>query len=209
MTDPFVLPEGAVSRLRLADPALGRWIERIGPCTLVPGQDEGPLDALVRALLSQQISGKAAATIQRRFRLLFAADRFPEAARILALDPAQLRACGVSEQKAGYLRSLCERVASGALALDRLGEQDDEEIVGELTPVKGFGRWTAQMFLIFHLGRLDVWPCDDLGVRKGLARVHGVMPTPAQMGPLGERYRPYRSVAAWYLWRASELPEDP
>jgi methylated-DNA-[protein]-cysteine S-methyltransferase len=209
MGDPFVLPEGAVSRLRLADPALGRWIERIGPCTLAPGQDEGPLDALVRAVLSQQISGKAAATIQGRFRLLFAADRFPEAARILALDTAQLRACGVSQQKAAYLRSLCEQVASGALALDRLGELDDETIVDELTAVKGFGRWTAQMFLIFHLGRLDVWPRDDLGVRKGLARVHGVLPTPVQMGPLGDRYRPYRSVAAWYLWRASELPEGP
>lgn len=120
----------------------------------------------------------------------------------------QLQACGLSKQKITYLRGLCLRVEQGGVALESLAELGDEEVIAELTQIKGLGRWTAQMFLMFHLGRLDVWPVDDLGVRKGLARVlaQETLPTAAEARTHGERYRPYRSVAAWYLWRAAEGP---
>lgn len=211
MPAPIALPRGAIERLRHADPALGRVIERVGPCTLSPGDDEGPLSSLARAIVFQQLSGKAAATIYGRFRALFAAEAFPTAGEILAVDEERLRACGLSRQKLAYLRHLCARVAQGDLAPERLLELGDDEVIAQLTQIKGIGRWSAQMFLIFHLGRLDVWPHDDLGVRKGLARVRGLddLPPMARSRDEGDRYRPYRSVAAWYLWRAAEQPAVP
>jgi DNA-3-methyladenine glycosylase II len=206
LVNPISLPEGALDRLRRAEPALDEILRRVGPCLLSPGGAEGPLDALARSIVYQQLSGKAAATIYGRFRALFPAASFPTAQDILAVDEGRLRACGLSRQKASYLRALSEHVASGTLPLDHLAELGDEEVIEALTRVKGVGRWSAQMFLIFHLGRLDVWPSDDLGVRKGLGRILGRAgpPTPAETRKHGERFRPYRSVAAWYLWRAAE-----
>lgn len=206
MSVSFSLPEGSLDRLCRADPALGEVIRRVGPCALAPGGAENALDALARSIVYQQLSGKAAATIYGRFRTLFPAASFPAASAVLAVEEERLRACGLSRQKLSYLRSLCEHVDQGMIALDALGSLGDEEVIAALTRIKGLGRWTAQMFLIFHLGRLDVWPVDDLGVRKGLARVLGRAEpvTPAEARQHGERYRPYRSVAAWYLWRAAE-----
>ena len=178
----------------------------MGPCLLTPGAAESALDSLARSIVSQQLSGKAASTIYRRFRALFPPAPFPSASDILALDPALLRSCGLSLQKTTYLRSLCQLVASGSLSLDLLASLDDEEVIASLTRARGLGRWTAQMFLMFHLGRLDIWPSNDLGVRKGLARVFGgELPTPGEAEARGEPYRPYRTIAAWYLWRAAEL----
>jgi len=203
--DPLVLPRGAVERLRRADPALGLVIDRAGPFVLTPGAAEGPLDSLIRSIIYQQLSGKAAATIYGRFRAIFT-EGYPSPGAILACPEEQLRSCGLSRQKLAYLRELCGQVEQGALRPESLGELGDDEVIEQLTRVKGLGRWTAQMFLIFHLGRLDVWPYDDLGVRKGLARVRGLgeLPPPAETRREGERYRPYRTVAAWYLWRAAE-----
>ena len=204
MADPLVLPRGALVRLHRADPALGALIHRVGPFRLAPDVGEGPLASLVRAIVFQQLSGSAAATIHGRLRSLWPAHTPPTAADFLAVDEARLRACGLSRQKISYLQSLCTHVASGQLALDSLPSLGDEEVIAQITQVRGLGRWTAQMHLMFHLGRLDVWPHDDLGVRKGLALLRGAseLPSPQLTRQLGELYRPYRSVAAWYLWRS-------
>ncbi|MDW8248922.1 MAG: DNA-3-methyladenine glycosylase [Myxococcales bacterium] len=206
MAASFSLPEGSLDRLCRVDPALGEVIRRVGPCTLNPGRAESALDALVRSIVSQQLSGKAAATIYGRLRALFPRTSFPSAGVILAVEEERFRACGLSRQKLTYLRALCEQVRKGALDLDALASLSDEEVIHALTQVRGLGRWTAQMFLIFHLGRLDVWPAEDLGVRRGLALIRGHRSplTPGEVRKHGERYRPYRSVAAWYLWRAAE-----
>jgi DNA-3-methyladenine glycosylase II len=128
----------------------------------------------------------------------------PEA--VLALPVERLRGVGLSGSKAASIRDLAEKVLAGSVQLDRIARFPDDEIVRELTLVRGIGPWTAEMFLIFQLGRLDVWPVDDYGVRKGYARLYGLaeLPPPRELEPLGDRFRPYRSVAAWYCWRAVE-----
>jgi 3-methyladenine DNA glycosylase/8-oxoguanine DNA glycosylase len=165
----------------------------------------------VRSIVYQQLSGKAAATIFGRVRALFPAAHFPTAAEISARSDEELRACGLSQQKLSYLRDLTARAADGRLDFARIGELADEEVIAHLSAVRGIGRWSAEMFLMFHLGRRDVWPVDDLGIRKAVMVLHQLpaMPTPRELGPIGERYRPFRSVASWYLWRLLELtPEE-
>ena len=198
------LPRGALTRLKRVDPALGRLIKEIGPFALQIGRADGPFDALLRAIAYQQLSGKAAATIYGRFRARVGESTLPHPAAIAALDDESLRACGLSRQKVSYIRDLCRLVESGALDLSTLGDLGDEEVIAALTQVRGFGRWSAEMFLMFQLGRLDVWPSTDLGVRKGLQRLRGEdeMPSFAEAALRGDPYRPFRTVVAWYLWRS-------
>ena len=210
MTKHMRLPRNALAHLR-KDRALARVIAAVGPFRLELGAGETHLGALVRAIVYQQLSGKAAATIHGRFRALFPPERHPTAAEILRISEDQIRACGLSRQKAASLRDLCEKVSSGDVPLDGLSTESDEAIVAQLIHVRGIGVWSAQMFLLFHLGRPDVWPIDDLGVRKGIELVRGLpaTPSPKATAELGERYRPFRSVAAWYCWRALDLPSKP
>jgi 3-methyladenine DNA glycosylase/8-oxoguanine DNA glycosylase len=199
-------PRGALLRLRAADPGLGVVIDRVGPFVMRQKLAENDLESLVRAIVYQQLSGKAAATIYARFRGLFAEARFPEAHEILKMHHTRLSKCGLSRQKRAAIRDLCLHVASGRLPLGDLDPLHDEQVIERLTAVRGIGRWSAHMFMMFHLGRLDIWPIDDLGVRKGVMRVRALaeLPTPRAMHELGEPYRPYRSIAAWYMWRSLE-----
>ena len=157
---------------------------------------------LARAICFQQLAGAAARSIHGRFEALY--QRRPTAPAVLATDEAALRAVGLSTAKTAAIRDLAVHVVDGSLPLRRIGAQPDDLVVRELVQVRGIGRWTAEMFLIFQLGRPDVWPVDDLGVRKGYAVVHDLpaMPTPRVLEELGDALRPYRSVAAWYCWRA-------
>ncbi len=199
----IVLPRGALAKLRRADPRMARLIAEVGRCRLESGRAGGHLGALVRSIVYQQLSGKAAATIHGRFAALFHPHPFPDPHAILAHEDAALRACGLSRQKIASVRDLCARVASGSLPLADLDELSDELVSEHLTKVHGIGKWSAEMFLMFHLGRLDVWPSGDLGIQKGIARLYGLRkrPTPKRMEKLGEAFRPYRTVASWYLWR--------
>ena len=185
------------------DPVLGAVIKRVGPCGLADRQRTDHLSALVSAIVSQQLSTKAAATIFGRFVELFE-DRRPSAGGIDVLNDAALRAVGLSGQKVGYLRDLCARLADGRLALDELEMLGDERVIERLTSVKGFGRWTAEMFLMFRLHRPDVLPVGDLGIVNAVRRLYRLRKRPdaARILKIGEPWRPYRSVASWYLWQS-------
>ena len=186
------------------DPVLRDLMRRYGPCGLADSQHTDPFRALVRAIISQQLSTQAAATIARRFEALF--DGKPTPARVNAAPDDQLRGVGLSGQKLRYIRDLCARIEGGLLPLAALGRMDDEEVIRVLTEVKGIGRWTAEMFLMFRLHRPDVLPVDDLGIVKAVQRAYRMrtLPTPKRLMRLGEEWRPYRSVACWYLWRSLE-----
>jgi DNA-3-methyladenine glycosylase II len=186
--------------------ALRAVVERVGPCDLRRGRPRRHHFAeLARMIVYQQLAGRAAAAIHGRFAALFDGDGpTPEAALALPVDA--LRAAGLSGAKTASIRDLATKTLDGSVKLDRIGRLPDEEIVRELTLVRGIGRWTAEMFLMFQLGRLDVWPVGDYGVRKGYALLfgHDELPTPKALMELGEPFRPYRSVAAWYCWRAAD-----
>ena len=185
------------------DAVLGAAIRRIGACGLAERQRKDHLSALVGAIVSQQLSTKAAATIFGRFVALFPGGQILHAQAIHALDDVALRGVGLSGQKVGYLRDLCARIADGRLQLDELEALDDERVIERLTSVRGFGRWTAEMFLMFRLHRPDVLPVGDLGIVNAIQRLYGLRtrPDPKKMLTLGEAWRPYRSVASWYLWQ--------
>jgi len=196
------LPRGALAHLR-RDAAMARLVEHVGRFSMLRrGRTE--LEALVRAIVGQQLSGLAAETIYRRFRAIYPAPAFPSAAEILATDPELLRSVGLSRQKIAAIRDLCLHVDDGRLFAPGWEGLDDETLIGHLTVVRGIGRWSAQMFLMFHCARVNVWPEDDLGIRKGVALLRGrdALPTRAQMREEGEVFAPYCSIAAWYLWRA-------
>ena len=196
-------PRGALAHLRRADPHLARVIARVGPCRLEARAEGTHFEAVARSIVFQQLSGKAAGTIHGRFHALYGG-RAPEPAELLATDDARLRGAGLSRQKIGYLRDLAARVDAGDVPLAAIEALGDDAVIAALTRVKGVGRWTAQMFLIFRLGRPDVLPDLDLGVQKGLMLAHGLpaMPRPADVLRLGAPWAPYRSIAAWYLWRS-------
>jgi DNA-3-methyladenine glycosylase II len=182
-----------------------RIIDEAGPPDIRRGRPRYDHFAeIARAVCYQQLAGPAARAIHGRFQALFADGPTPEG--VLALPVSALRGAGLSGTKAATIRDLATRVVAGEVELDRVARLSDDKIIGELTLVRGIGRWTAEMFLIFQLGRLDVWPVDDFGVRKGYGRLHKLEPAPTarELEPLGERYRPYRSVAAWYCWRAAD-----
>jgi DNA-3-methyladenine glycosylase II len=185
------------------DPILSATIRRIGVCGMASRQHTDHLTALVRSIVGQQLSSKAAATIFGRFCDLFP-HRQISVAGIAALDDAALRGVGLSGQKLGYLRDLCARIADGRLQLDELEALPDEEVIARLTAVKGFGRWTAEMFLMFRLHRPDVLPVGDLGISTAVQRIYRLRqrPKPNRLTKIGEVWRPYRSVACWYLWES-------
>jgi len=188
--------------LRGADPVLDEIIAAVGPCRLRPDRGGGPFAALVEAILYQQITGRAAETIHGRLREA-TGRKHPRPQDIEALSDARLRAAGLSRQKVSYLRDLSAQARNG-LPLSRLGRLGDDEVVGALTSVKGIGRWTAEMFLMFRLGRLDVLPVDDYGIRKAMQRAYRkrVLPKPDWMRRTAESWRPYRTIGSWYLWRS-------
>jgi len=185
------------------DPVLAVAIKRIGQCGMADRQRKDHLSALVGAIVSQQLSTKAAATIFGRFVALFPDNHIPGAAAIAAHSDAALRGVGLSGQKVGYLRDLCARIADGRLNLDELDALEDELVIERLTAVKGFGRWTAEMFLMFRLHRPDVLPAGDLGILNAIQRLYKLRKRPdaKRVMKLGEAWRPYRSVASWYLWQ--------
>ena len=192
----------AVTHLKRADPVLARVIERVGPCRYAPRKEGPHFDALVRSIIYQQLSGKAAATIHARFIALY--PRHPKPEQVLATPDETLRGAGLSRQKIAYLRSLAEHVHSGELPLARIARLSDESILERLVAVKGIGRWTAQMFMMFRLGRLDVLPDLDLGIQNAIREAYGLKkrPTPKEVLRIGEGWRPYATIASWYLWRS-------
>ncbi|MDB4915671.1 MAG: HhH-GPD family protein [Gemmatimonadetes bacterium] len=195
----------ALAHLKRVDPVLAGVIARVGPCRLEASRKGTHYDALVRSIVFQQLSGKAASTIHGRFRALFPANR-PRAELVLSAADELLRGAGLSRQKMGYLRDLSARVADGSLPLAHLGRLSDDAIIEHLVQVKGIGRWTVQMFLMFRLGRPDVLPELDLGVQNAIHKAYGLekRPTPKDVLRIGEKWRPYASVASWYLWRSLE-----
>ncbi len=198
----------AVRRLGRADPVLGRLARRVGPFRLRPDAASGSFAALAQSIAHQQLTGKAAETILDRFRALVPGKPFPEPSDVVRLPEEKLRSVGFSGSKVAALRDLAEKALDGTVPpLSKLARMDDEAIVERLTRVRGIGRWTVEMLLIFRLGRPDVLPVDDYGVRKGFAQTFGLeaLPAPKELARHGERWRPYRSVASWYLWRALEL----
>jgi DNA-3-methyladenine glycosylase II len=195
----------AAAILAERDPVLRRLVTETGPPRLRP-QTDGHFSTLVQAIVYQQLAGPAAAAIHGR--LIAAMDGAATPERLLALSDEALRAAGLSRRKVESLRDLAAKVLDGTVVLDppRLRKESDDEVIARLSSVRGIGTWTAQMFLLFQLRRLDVWPTGDLGVRKGYGLAWGVpTPTAKQLEPLGDPYRPYRSVLAWYCWRAAEL----
>ena len=202
LTLTLALVEQAVAHLRAADPVLARATDAVGPWRLTLQPDL--FLALVDAIVSQQLSIKAAATILGRIRALAAPDPFPTPAHLLAAPDEALRAAGCSRAKVVYLKDLSARVVDGRLDLEELRRLPDEEVIQALVAVKGIGRWTAEMLLIFALGRPDVWPVDDLGIVIAVQGLYGLAarPTRAELLALGERWRPYRTVASWYLWQS-------
>jgi DNA-3-methyladenine glycosylase II len=198
-------PELACRHLCEADPRLGVLIARAGPFTMRPPPTQSLFAALVEAIVYQQLSGKAAATILRRVVALYRPRRFPRPQDLLDTPPERLRAAGLSAAKTLAVRDLAARTLDGTVpSMLRVRRMSDDEIIERLTTVRGVGRWTVEMLLLFRLGRPDVLPVGDLGVRKGFHRTFGgrVMRDPVVLSRRAERWRPYRSVASWYLWRA-------
>jgi 3-methyladenine DNA glycosylase/8-oxoguanine DNA glycosylase len=193
------------------DPVLADLISRHGPCTFARRTGargvtaaDGYFAALAESILYQQLAGKAAASIHRSF--LAQLDGPPTPETVLAVPLEKLRGAGLSGAKAAAIVALAQAVLAGDVPLSRLSRLKDDEVVRVLSGVKGIGPWTAHMFCIFTLGRLDIWPTTDYGVRKGYATAYGLpdLPSPRELQELGDRFRPYRSVVAWYLWRAVE-----
>lgn len=199
-------PIQAIAHLRSADPQLAALIDAVGPFRMRVDTTQSLFIALAEAIVYQQLNGKAAATIFARLRALFPRPHeAPTAAQILRTSDAKLRGAGLSQSKLLALRDLAERSAVGVLPdLNGVRAMDDATAIEQLTAVRGIGRWTVEMLLMLRLGRPDILPVDDYGVRKGFAVIfnNGAMPTPKQLEHYGERWRPYRSVASWYLWRA-------
>jgi DNA-3-methyladenine glycosylase II len=199
----------AVTHLRKADPKLAAVIDAVGPCTFAPAEHLAHFTAIARSIVFQQLSGKAASTIYNRFAALFDEDT-PVAHQLIALSDEQLRAVGLSRQKIGYLRDLATRVHTGEVPIDKLHELSDDDIIAALTSVKGIGRWTAQMFLMFRLGRPDVLPDLDLGIQKGIQRAYRMrkLPTPKRVLEVGAKWAPHRTIASWYLWRSLDATAE-
>ena len=196
----------AVSRLRENCPALGAFIDQCGPLKLKVARGRDLFDALAAAIVYQQLSGKAASTIHGRFTTLFT-DNLPEARQAAALDMEALRGAGLSQNKALAMLDLAEKSVDGSLVpMHRMGRLKDEEIIDNLCQVRGIGPWTAQMFLIFNLGRPDVMPAADLGVQKGVQAIYSMaeLPLPDTVAERTAHLAPYRSAATWYFWRAAD-----
>jgi 3-methyladenine DNA glycosylase/8-oxoguanine DNA glycosylase len=195
----------SVRHLKRADPVLAGIIETVGPCRLQVNDEGTHFQALTRSIVFQQLSGKAARTIYLRVAELFPGG-IPTPEGVLAASDEQLRSAGLSRQKIAYLRDLATRVASGELPLDDVEEMDDDVLIAHLVQVKGIGRWTAQMFLMFRLGRPNVLPELDLGIQNAIRKAYRKRkrPTPKDVKRIGAKWSPHSSVASWYLWRSLE-----
>lgn len=204
------MTEAALLHLGRVDKTLGRLIERVGPCRLKPKQRRSPFEALVQSIVYQQLNGIAAGTILGRVKALFPDRRFPTPEDLLAADEARLRGAGLSRAKMLAIKDVAAQTLAGVVPTRRIiVKMTDAEIIQRLITVRGVGPWTAEMLLIFTLGRPDVWPVTDYGIRQGFALAYGrpELPSPKELLAHGEPWRPYRSTAAWYLWRALELPK--
>lgn len=206
-------PAHATAHLSDVDPLMGELIAQAGPFTLTPPPTQSPFHALMRAIVYQQLSGKAAATILGRVLDLMPKGRGrPKPSDLDALDDASLRAAGLSRNKLLALRDLAQKTDDGTVpTLAALKKMDDAEVLARLTAVRGIGAWTVEMLLMFRLGRPDVLPATDLGVQKGFQLTYGTeaLPKPKELMAAAEPWRPYRSVASWYLWRAVDLSKAP
>ena len=191
------------------DPKLAVVIKRLGPCGMAGRQQPHHFTALVRAIVGQQLSTKAAATIYGRLEALFPENKVTSAHAVALLDDVSLRGVGLSSQKLAYLRDLSARIVDGRLVLEELDVLEDEAVIERLTQVKGFGRWTAEMFLMFRLHRPDVLPVGDLGILKATQQIYRLRTKPSadRLRKIGETWRPYRSVACWYLWQTLHQPD--
>ena len=203
--------ERALAHLATADRKLARVIDRVGPCRLRPDRRQSPFQALVEAVAHQQLNGKAARTILDRVQALYPGQSFPTPEALLATPDEQLRAAGLSRAKTASVKDIAARTLEGVVpdtaGLRRLS---DDAIVERLIVLRGVGRWTVEMLLIFKLGRHDVLPVDDFGVRNGfmIAYKKKEMPKPKELAACGERWKPFRTAAAWYLWRAADMHKE-
>jgi DNA-3-methyladenine glycosylase II len=198
----------AVEHLCRADRDLARLIKKVGPCTMKPHTRRTPFVALVTAVTHQQLNGTAAMSILKRVLLLYPGKRFPAPEDLLATPDERLRAAGLSRAKIASIKDIAAKTIAGVVPGSRvIARLSNEEIIERLTSVRGVGPWTVEMLLMFTLGRLDVLPATDYGVRKGFALTFGWkdLPTPKELLEYGERWRPHRTTASWYLWRALEL----
>jgi DNA-3-methyladenine glycosylase II len=195
----------AIDDVAARDPALARIVEQVGAISHRPRDPDGPFAALVRAIVFQQLAGRAAQAIYGRVRAAVGDALTPEA--LNAVSDEALRTAGLSGNKLASLRDLSAKVLDGSVELRRSSRLSDDELIAELTTVRGIGRWTAEMYLMFQLRRMDVWPVDDLGVRQGYSLIWELDPPPTakQLQPLGDRFRPYRSVVTRYCWAAVPL----
>ena len=202
--------EQAHQLLSASDPRLAALIARSRRYEITPSPSIRPFEALAESIAYQQLNGKAAATIWGRVRALYPKSKWLDPAKVLATPDDTLRAAGLSRSKVAALKDLAAKTIDGTVPSGRaLLRMSDDEIIARLTQVRGIGRWTVEMLLLFDLGRPDVWPVDDYGVRKGFAKTFRKrkLPTPKQLLKHGEKWRPYRSVAAWYFWRALDQRE--
>ena len=197
----------ALAYLRAADPVLGAWIDQAGPCGWTRLSDGTHFDHIARSIVYQQLSGAAASTIHGRMLALYDG-RNPTPAELVRTADEKLRAVGLSGRKVEYIKDLARRTHAGSLAVERIHEMDDAEVIETLTSVRGIGQWTAQMVLMFRLGRPDVLPVLDLGVQKAIKLLYRLRahPTPERVAKIGARWAPHRTVASWYLWRRVDNP---
>lgn len=200
--------EPALQHLLRADKILARVVKKVGPCPLAPRRRVPPYQALVKSVAYQQLNGKAADTIFRRMLALFPGQKFPTPADIIAATDEKLRSAGLSRAKTAAIKDIAAKTIAGIVPPRRvIAKMSDAEIIEQLTTIRGVGPWTVEMLLMFTLGRPDVLPATDYGVRSGFARVYGLkeLPSPKELLAHGERWRPHRTVASWYMWRALEL----
>jgi DNA-3-methyladenine glycosylase II len=197
----------ATAHIRSTCPIFAAHIKRVGPCRLQHEQDRDPYQALVNAIAHQQLHGNAARAILNRFVSLYPEQKFPTPQQVLSTDDAAMRACGFSASKVAAIRDIAAKAAEGVVPTRRAAARlSDMELIERLTVIRGVGRWTVEMLLIFTLGRKDVLPIDDFGVREGYRLLYELesQPKPRELATFGEAWAPYRSIAAWYLWRAAD-----
>lgn len=203
----------ALDYLELKDKKLASVIKLVGPFVLEVDHMQSPYHALAESIVYQQLTGKAAATIFKRFCLLFNSEDCPSPQAVLKSSPELLRSAGLSQNKASALMDLSQKAVDGFIpSLEELEKMNDDEIIEQLSQIRGIGKWTVQMMLIFRLARLDVMPSNDYGIRKGFAKVYGKnkfkddLPSPKHIEEHAKCWQPYRSIASWYLWRSLDLP---
>jgi DNA-3-methyladenine glycosylase II len=205
------MTEEAIEFLTTADKRLGVLIKRVGPCNLKPRKRRSPFESLVQSVAYQQLNGTAAATILGRVKALYPNKRFPTPEDLLATPDEKLRDAGLSRAKTAAIKDIAKKTIEGLVPTSRaISKMTNAEIIERLTTVRGVGPWTVEMLLIFTLGRTDVLPVTDYGVRKGFAMTYGwkELPSPKELLEEGEKWKPHRTTAAWYFWRALELKDD-